>query len=175
MQRFLRTCRCLFLVCASVVSLLGGVACSGAPTGTSFSIFNQRPHQGSGAAITPQRADHIHLLWSYQSGETAFGGITSTKGIVYVRYESNTSIVGKGESIANFDQTERGGEVSVLDALDSQRGSRLFRFQVPESFDDSAGPLVVEDTVYLALTSHVCALCVAATWWRGTTWSMSVL
>ncbi len=158
MQRFLRKCRCLFLVCASVVSLLGGVACSGATTGTSFSIFNQRPHQGSGAAIAPQTADHIHPLWSYQPGETVFGGITSTKGIVYVRYESNTSIVGKGESIANFDQTERGGEVSVLDALDSQRGSRVFRFQVPESFDDSAGPLVVEDTVYLALTYHVCAL-----------------
>lgn len=158
MQRFLRKCHCLSLVCASVVALLGGVACSGANTNSSFSIFNQRTQQGSGAAITPQTADHIHPLWSYQPGETVFGGITSTRGIVYVRYESNTSIVGNGESTANFDQTERGGEVSVLDALDSQRGSRVFRFQVPESFDDSAGPLVVEDTVYLALTYHVCAL-----------------
>ena len=158
MQRFLRQCRCLSLVCASVVALLGGVACGGVSTNTPFSIFNQRPHRGSGAAITPQTADHIHPLWSYQPGETVFGGITSTKGIVYVRYASNTSIVGKGESIANFDQTERGGEVSVLDALDSQRGSRLWRFQAPESFDDAAKPLVVEDTVYLALTYHVCAL-----------------
>jgi hypothetical protein len=86
MQRFLRKCHCLSLVCASVVALLGGVACSGANTNSSFSIFNQRTQQGSGAAITPQTADHIHPLWSYQPGETVFGGITRTRGIVYVRY-----------------------------------------------------------------------------------------
>jgi outer membrane protein assembly factor BamB len=158
MQRFLRKWRCLSLVCASVVALLGAVACRGANTDTPFSIFNQRPQQGSGAAITPQTADHIHPLWSYQPGATVFEEITSTKGVVYVSYPSNTSIVGPGESLGNFDQTERGGTVSVLDALDSQSGRRLWRFQAPEDLDNTAGPLVVEGTVYLALTYHVCAL-----------------
>src|SRR5258708_19303294 len=102
MQRFLRKCRCLFLVCASVVSLLGGVACSGATTGTSFSIFNQRPPQGSGAAIAPQTADHIHPLWTYQPGETVFGGITSTKGMLYFRFDSNTNLLGTHAHTANF-------------------------------------------------------------------------
>lgn len=157
MQRFLRKCRWLSLVCASVVALLGGVACGGSAD-TPFSVFNQQPQPGSGAAITPQTANHIHPLWRYQPQDILSGGITSTKGIVYVSYESTTNIVGKRESMGNFDQTAKGGVVSVLDALDSQSGRRLWRIEVPESFDYATRPLVAEDTVYLALTYHVCAL-----------------
>ncbi len=157
MQRFLRQYRCLSLVCASIIALLGSVACSS--TAPSFSVFNQRPKQGSGVAITLQTANHVHLLWSYQPSVADVAAITSTKGIVYIRYTTNTSSVGKGGSVENFNQSDLSGVVSVLDALDSQSGHRLWQFQaLGELPDVAAGPLLVANTIYLAFTSHVCAL-----------------
>jgi outer membrane protein assembly factor BamB len=51
-----------------------------------------------------------------------------------------------------------GGPVSVLDAIDAHSGQRLWRFQAPELPDSGNRPLVANETIYIALTYHVCAL-----------------
>lgn len=156
MQRGLQSCRRLSLVWASIVALLGVVACGdAAPT---FSIFTQQPQQGSGEAITLQTADQIHLLWAYQPDSVLPGAITSAAGVVYVSYDSNASKVGAGENTGNITPTVGGGTVSVLDAVDAHSGRRLWRFQAPELPDNGVRPLVVNETIYFALTYHVCAL-----------------
>ncbi len=155
MQRGIQRCR-LSLVWASIVALLGVVACGNA--GPRHSIFTQQPQQGSGEAITLQTADQIHPLWMYQLGNAASGSIISASGIVYISYLSDVSVVGAEGNTGNITPTLSSGSVSVLDAIDASSGRRLWRFQAPELPDFGVRPLVANETIYLALTYHVCAL-----------------
>jgi outer membrane protein assembly factor BamB len=77
---------------------------------------------------------------------------------VYVSYDSNVSKVGAGNDAGNITPMLSGGTVSVLDALDAPSGRRLWRFQAPELPDVAARLLVVNETIYFALSYHVCAL-----------------
>jgi outer membrane protein assembly factor BamB len=119
-----------------------------------YSIFTQQPQAGSGEAITLQTADQNHPLWTYQPA----GFIASARGIVYVTYLSDVSGVGAGDNWGNITPTLSRGSVSVLNAVDGRSGRRLWRFQAPELPNTDARPLLVNDTVYFALHSHVCAL-----------------
>ena len=148
--------RHLSLICAGIVALLGVVAC-GDPSPSS-SIFAQQPQQGSGEAIDLQSANQIHPLWAYQPDNVLSTALTSAQGIVYVMYESDVSTVGAGDNTGNITPTLSGGTVSVLDAVDALSGRRLWRFQAPELPDFGARPLVANETIYFALSYHVCAL-----------------
>ena len=148
--------RQLSLICAGIVALLGVVACGDPPP--SSSIFAQQPQQGSGEAIDLQSATQIHPLWAYQPDNVLSTALTSAQGIVYVMYESDVSKVGAGDNTGNITPTLSGGTVSVLDAVDALSGRRLWRFQAPELLDVEARPVVVNQTIYFALTYHVCAL-----------------
>ena len=148
--------RQLSLICAGIVALLGVVACGDPPP--SSSIFAQQPQQGSGEAIDLQSATQIHPLWAYQPDNVLSTALTSAQGIVYVMYESDVSKVGAGDNTGNITPTLSGGTVSVLDAVDALSGRRLWRFQAPELPDVEARPLVVNETIYFALSYHVCAL-----------------
>jgi outer membrane protein assembly factor BamB len=148
--------RHLALICVSIMALLGVVACGDPPP--SSSIFTQEPQQGSGEAIDLQSANQIHPLWAYQPDIVLSTALTSAQGIVYVSYDSNESKVGAGNNAGNITPTLRGGTLSVLDALDAPSGRRLWRFEAPELPDVAARPLVVNETVYFALSFHVCAL-----------------
>ena len=80
---------------------------------------------------------------------------------MYVSYEQRSvSKVGAGDNgnPGNITPTLSGGTVSVLDAVDAHSGRRLWRFQAPELPDFGARPLVANETIYFALTYHVCAL-----------------
>jgi outer membrane protein assembly factor BamB len=156
MQRGLQRCRRLSLVWASIVTLLGVVACGDA--GPRHSIFTQQPQQGTGEAITLQTAEQIHLLWAYQPGNGSAQSIISANGIVYVSYMSDVSVVGAAGNTGNITPTVSGGSVSVLDAIDASSGRRLWRFQAPELPNFGVSPLVANETIYFALTYHVCAL-----------------
>jgi outer membrane protein assembly factor BamB len=156
MQRGLQRCRHLSLVWASIAALLGVVACGDA--GPRHSIFTQQPQQGSGEAITLQTAEQIHLLWTYQPGNGFAQSIISANGIVYVSYMSDVSVVGAAGNTGNITPTVSGGSVSVLDAIDAHSGRRLWRFQAPELPDFGVSPLVANETIYFALTYHICAL-----------------
>jgi outer membrane protein assembly factor BamB len=156
MQRGLQSGRRLFFACASVVALLGVVAC--ADTGPHFSIFSQQPQQGSGEAITLGSANQMHPLWVYQPANGTLGSSVMASGIVYLSYSSNVSVVGAGGNSGNLTPTVTNGSVSILEALDAQSGRRLWRFQAPEFPDYGARPLVANDTIYFALTYSVCAL-----------------
>lgn len=156
MQRGLQCCRFLSLLLASMVALLGVVACGDA--GPHYSIFTQRPRQGTGEAIALQTADQIHLLWAYQLGNGTPWSLISASGIVYLSYRSNSSAVGAGENSSNITPAVTRESVSVLDAIDAHSGHRLWRFQAPELPVFGARPLVVNETVYFALSYHVCAL-----------------
>jgi outer membrane protein assembly factor BamB len=148
--------RHLALTCAGIMALLGVVACGDPPP--SSSIFAQQPQQGSGEAIDLHSANQIHFLWVYQPDNVLSTALTSAQGIVYVGYDSNVSKVGAGNNSGNITPTLSGGTVSVLDAIDAHSGSRLWRFQAPELPDVGARPLVVNETIYFALSYHVCAL-----------------
>lgn len=150
--------RRLSLVWASMFALLGIVACG--DTAPRYSVFTQQPRQGSGEAIALESADQIHPLWAYQPASGLPDSLTSSAGIVYVSYESNSNAVGVGGNgnTGNITPTVYGGTVSVLDAIDAYTGRRLWRFQAPELPDFGGRPLVANETVYLALTYHVCAL-----------------
>jgi outer membrane protein assembly factor BamB len=156
MQRGLQSCRRLSLVWASIFALLGVVACGDPPP--SFSIFAQQPQQGSGEAITLQTANQIHPLWMYQPGNGTSGSIISASGIVYVSYLSDVSVVGAEGNTGNITPTVSSGSVSVLDAIDVHSGRRLWRFQAPELPDFGVSPLVANETIYLPLSYHICAL-----------------
>jgi outer membrane protein assembly factor BamB len=82
---------------------------------------------------------------------------------VYVSYESNGSALGSIGAGGNgnpgsITPTQGGGSVSVLDAIDAHSAQRLWRFQAPEQPDFGARPLVANETIFVALTYHVCAV-----------------
>ena len=156
MRKVLRRRRRLSLVWASIIALLGLVACGDPPP--SSSVFAQQPQQGSGEAIDLQSANQIHPLWAYQPDTVISAELTSARGIMYISYDSNVSKVGAGDNSGNITPTLSGGTVSVLDAVDAPSGRRLWRFQAPELPDVAARPLVVNETIYLALSYHICAL-----------------
>lgn len=156
MQRGLQRCRRLSLVWAGMLMLLGVVACG--DTATRYSVFTQQPRLGSGEAIDLQSANQIHPLWAYQPDSALPRSITSTAGTIYVFYKSNSNALGAGENPGNITPTGVGGAASVLDAIDAHTGRRIWRFQAPESPDFGSRPLVVNGTVYIALTYHVCAV-----------------
>ena len=156
MRKVLRRCHRLSLVWVSIIALLGVVACGDPPP--SSSVFAPQPQQGSGEAIDLQSASQIHPLWAYQPDTVLSTALTSARGIVYISYDSNVSIVGAGDNTGNFTPTLSGGSVSVLDAVDAPSGRRLWRFQAPELPDVAARPVVVNETIYFALSYHVCAL-----------------
>ncbi len=156
MQRGFQRCRRLSLVCASIFALLGMVACG--DVSPRYSVFTQPPKQGSGEAIGLQTAGQIHPLWAYRPDSALPGSITSTAGILYVNYENDSNAVGAGGNPGNITPTVSGGAVSVLDAIDAPSGRRLWRFQAPEPPDYGGRPLVANETIYFALTYHVCAL-----------------
>jgi outer membrane protein assembly factor BamB len=151
--------RHLALICAGIMVLLGVMACGNPPP--SSSIFTQQPQLGSGEAIDLQSANQIHPLWMYQPDNVLSTALTSARGIVYVVYvvyDSNVSKVGARDNTENITPTLSGGTVNVLDAVDAPSGRRLWRFQAPELPDVAARPLVVNETIYFALSYHVCAL-----------------
>jgi outer membrane protein assembly factor BamB len=138
------------------MALFGVVACGDPPP--SFSIFAQQPQQGSGEAIDLQSANQIHPLWAYQPDNVLTTALTSARGIVYVNYDSNVSKVGAGDNPGNITPSPDIQTQSVLDAVDASSGRRLWRFQVPALLDNVARPVLVNETIYLALSHHICAL-----------------
>jgi outer membrane protein assembly factor BamB len=145
MRKVLRRYHRLSLVWASIIALLGVVACGDPPP--SFSVFDQQPQQGSGEAIDLQTASQIHTLWAYQPDNVLSTALTSARGIVYVSYDSNVSKVGAGNNTGSITPTPGIDTVSVLDAVDASSGRRLWRFQAPELPDVVARPLVVNETI----------------------------
>lgn len=159
MQWGLQRRRRLSLVWVGVFALLGLAACG--DTAPRYSVFTQQPQQGSGAAIDLPSANQIHPLWAYQPDIGVPESITSAAGVIYISYVGNGNAlgaVGAGGNQGNITPTVSGGTVSVLDAIDAHSGRRLWRFQAPELPDFGSGPLVANETIYLALTYHVCAV-----------------
>ena len=165
MQRGLQRRHRLSLVWASIFALLGLVACGDAAP--RYSVFTQQPQQGSGAAIDLPSANQMHPLWAYQPVIGTPESITSAAGVVYVSYLSNDSALGTVGTVGTVGAGGNGNpgnitptptEWSVLDAIDAHSGQRLWRFQAPEQPDFGAGPLVANETIYVALTYQVCAV-----------------
>ena len=63
-------------------------------------------------------------------------------------YDIDVTKVGDGSDTGGIAPTLSGGTVSVLDAIDTPGGRRLWRFRSPDLSDGAARPLVVNETIF---------------------------